>query len=134
MRIFSADHVLPVSSLPFKNGAVAVDGPVIAAVGTREEITGLYPGAPHENFGEAAILPGFVNCHSHLEITALRGFLDSVEDDFRTWLLKLNTTRNEKLSEKDIAIAAVAGAIEGARAGVTCFGDVGRYGKADLKR
>jgi len=133
MRIFSADHVLPVSSPPFKNGAVAVDGPVIAAVGTREEITGLYPEASHENFGEAAILPGFVNCHSHLEITALRGFLDSVEDDFRTWLLKLNTTRNEKLSEKDIEIAAVAGAIEGARAGVTCFGDVGRYGKAGLE-
>ena len=133
MKILSADHVLPISSPPIENGAVAIDGVMIAAVGTREEISALFPQATHEDFGEAAILPGFVNCHSHLEITAMRGFLDSVEHDFRSWLLKLNTTRNEKLAEKDIEISALAGAIEGARAGVTCFGDVGRYGKAGLE-
>lgn len=133
MRIFSADHVLPISSPPIKRGAVAIDGSAITAVGTREEITRRYPQIAHEDLGEAAILPGFVNVHSHLEITAMRGFLDSVENDFRSWLLKLNTTRNERLSERDIEISAVAGAVEGARAGVTCFGDVGRYGTAGLE-
>lgn len=133
MRIFSADHVLPISSPPVENGAVVIDGEMIAAVGTREAISSKYPEASHENFGEAAILPGFVNCHSHLEVTAMRGFLDSVEHDFRMWLLKLNTTRNERLSDKDIETAAIAGAVEGARAGATCFGDVGRHGKAGLE-
>ena len=133
MRILSADHVLPISSPPIENGAVAIDGAVIAAVGTREEISKKYPEAALEDFGEAAILPGFVNCHSHLELTAMRGLLDSVEHDFRSWLVKVNTTRKEMLSEKDIEIAAAAGAVEGARAGVTCFGDIGRNGTAGLK-
>src|SRR5678816_307462 len=62
MKILSADHVLPISSPPIENGAVAIDGVMIAAVGTREEISALFPQATHEDFGEAAILPGFVNC------------------------------------------------------------------------
>ena len=133
MKILSADYVLPISSPPIEDGAVVIDADKIVAVGTLDEIRHQYSDAQHENFGEAAILPGFVNCHSHLEITAMRGFLDSVEHDFREWLLKLNTTRNEKLSDADIEAAAIVGAVEGARAGVTCFGDVGRYGKAGLE-
>ena len=60
----------------------------------------------------------------------MRGFLDDVEDDFRAWLLKLTKARAEILTDKDIETAAILGAIEGARAGVTCFGDIGRMGRA----
>jgi 5-methylthioadenosine/S-adenosylhomocysteine deaminase len=81
--------------------------------------------------GDAAIIPGLVNCHSHLEITSLRGALDGVEHDFRSWLLKLNTLRSG-LTDDDIVNAATAGAAEGARGGVTCFGDIGRFGEAGL--
>src|SRR5205807_7149607 len=51
--------------------------------------------------------------------------------DFTAWLLKLTAIRS-KLSDEDIEISASAGALEGIRAGVTCFGDIGRYGKAGL--
>lgn len=132
MRILSADHVVPISSPPIRNGAVAIDEDRIVAVGPSAEITETYPSARPDNFGEAAILPGFVNCHSHLEITAMRGFLDDVEHDFRAWLLKLNGTR-EQLTADDIETAAISGALEGARAGVTCFGDIGRYGSVGLQ-
>ncbi len=132
MRILSAKYVLPISSGPVEDGAVAIDGTVIVAVGKRKEITDKYPDAVHDNFGEAAVLPGFVNCHSHLEITAMRGLLDSVEHDFAAWLLKLTSTRN-KFSDAEIEKAAIAGAVEGVRAGVTCFGDIGRYGKAGFE-
>jgi len=131
MRIIAADHVLPISSGPISNGAVAIDGALIAAVGTKEEIAQQFPGIEVEDFGEAAILPGFVNCHSHLEITSMRGALDDVEHDFSAWLLKLNGLRSE-LSDDDICVAAVNGAREGASAGVTCFGDIGRLGHAGL--
>ena len=86
----------------------------------------------HEDLGQAAILPGFVNCHSHLEITAMRGALDDVEHEFRAWLLRLNDLRS-KMSEAEIEAAAIAGTEEGAAAGVTCFGDIGRYGKAGFE-
>ncbi len=131
MRIFSAHHVLPITSEPIQRGAVAVQDKTIVAVGTLSELTAKFPLVAVEDFGEAAILPGFVNCHSHLEITSMRGALDDVEHDFTAWLLKLTAIRG-KLSDNEIEKAALDGAIEGARAGVTCFGDVGRYGKAGM--
>lgn len=133
MKILCADYVLPISSEVIENGAAAIDETRIVAVGTRREIIEKYPEAAVQDFGEAAIMPGLVNCHSHLEITAMRGFLDSVEHDFYSWLMKLTTTRAEKLTDIDIKIAALAGALEGARAGVTCFGDIGRFGIAGFE-
>lgn len=129
MKILTASHVLPVSAEPIENGAVAIDGDLIVAVGSRESIAAQFPAVSIEDFGLSAILPGFVNCHSHLELTAFRNQLDDVEHDFRSWLLKLNSLR-AALSDEDIIASAVAGAVEGARAGVTCFGDIGRMGHA----
>lgn len=131
MRLLTAKYVLPISSAPIENGAVAIDGSSIVGVGSLEQFSARYPQADIENAGNAAILPGFVNCHSHLEITSMRGSLDDVEHDFSSWLLKLNGLRAE-LSDQDICDAAVAGAREGARAGVTCFGDIGRMGHAGI--
>jgi 5-methylthioadenosine/S-adenosylhomocysteine deaminase len=132
MKILNADYVLPVATPPIKKGAVAIDGDIIAAVGTADEMLRSFPNAEVDDLGGAAILPGFVNCHSHLEITSLRGALDGVEHDFAAWLLKLNEFRAE-LSDEDINASAVAGATEGAQAGVTCFGDIGRMGHAGLR-
>jgi 5-methylthioadenosine/S-adenosylhomocysteine deaminase len=133
MKILAAEYLLPVAAEPIRDGGVLVDADTIIAVGPRAEIRAAYPEAVLEDYGHAAILPGFVNCHSHLEITAMRGFLDSVEHDFYSWLMKLTKTRSEVLSDADIEITALAGAVEGARAGVTCFGDIGRYGKAGFE-
>ncbi|MFM9905577.1 MAG: amidohydrolase family protein [Pyrinomonadaceae bacterium] len=131
MQVHAAEYVLPISSEPIRNGAVVIDGDKIEAVGTFDEIQQQFPQATVIDHGEAAILPGFVNCHSHLEITSMRGALDDVEHDFSEWLLRLNGLRSE-LSDEGIQAAAVAGAVEGAQAGVTCFGDIGRLGHAGL--
>ena len=131
MRLLTAKYVLPISSEPIENGAIAIDGTAIVGVGPLTELSKKYATFPLEDLGEAAIIPGFVNCHSHLEITSMRGSLDDVESDFRAWLLKLNGLRAE-LSDEDILDTADAGALEGARAGVTCFGDIGRMGHAGI--
>lgn len=133
MKIFTADYVLPVAADLIENGAVAFDANKIAAVGTRREIAARFSEADTEHFGEAVIMPGFVNCHSHLEITAMRGFLDDAEHDFYSWLMKLTKVRGETLRDEDVKNAALAGALEGARAGVTCFGDIGRFGVAGFE-
>lgn len=132
MRILSAEYVLPISSPPIYGGAVVFDRSKIVEVGMRDVLVHRYPTADREELGRAAILPGLVNCHSHLEITAMRGQLDDSEHDFRTWLLKLNDIRS-KMSEQEILASALCGASEGAAAGVTCFGDVGRFGKAGME-
>lgn len=132
MKILLANYVLPIAAPPIENGGVAVEGSEIVATGRGEEVIAQFPGADIEDLGEAALLPGFVNCHSHLEITSMRGAIDNVEYDFSAWLLKLNEMR-ARLSDEDIRRSAIAGAIEGVQAGVTCFGDIGRYGAAGLE-
>jgi len=131
MKILAAEFVLPISSEPIEGGAVVIDGDRIIAVGTQGELTTQFPNVPVDDFGVAAIIPGLVNCHSHLEVTSMRGALDEVEHDFKSWLLKLNDLRSG-LTPEDIEAAATLGASEGARAGVTCFGDIGRCGEAGL--
>lgn len=133
MKILSADYVLPVSAAPINNGAVLIDRDKIFAVDAFEKLKENFPDAEIENFGKAVILPGFVNTHSHLELTAMRGFLDHLESDFSAWLLTLSTTRAEKLTNEDIEISALWGALEGLRGGVTCFADIGRYGKTGFE-
>ncbi|MEQ1764734.1 MAG: amidohydrolase family protein [Pyrinomonadaceae bacterium] len=131
MKILASDYVLPISSEPISDGAVAIEADKIVEVGHREALLSKFPDALAEDFGKAAILPGFVNCHSHLELTALRGALDDVEHDFKAWLLKATALRGA-LSEEEIIQSAIDGAREGAAAGVTCFGDIGRFGYAGV--
>ncbi len=121
--IYSARWVLPVSAAAIENGAVAVERRRIAGVGPEREIVAKFPGAKIESLGEAVILPGLINTHTHLELTALRGYLENEESDFFAWLRKLTVARLERMTPDDIRVSATWGACEAVRAGVTCVGD-----------
>jgi 5-methylthioadenosine/S-adenosylhomocysteine deaminase len=121
--IYSARWVLPVSAAAIENGAVAVEGQRIAGVGSEPEIVAKFPAAKIEALGEAVILPGLVNTHTHLELTALRGYLEKEESDFFAWLRKLTIARLERMTPDDIRVSATWGACEAVRAGVTYVGD-----------
>ena len=133
MKLITADHLVPASGPPIRDGGVLISDGRIAAVGRSDELRRQAPDAPAEHFASSAIMPGFVNCHSHLELTALRGLLDDLDHDFRAWLLKLTRLREDVLTEEDIRDSALAGAAEGIRSGVTCFGDIGRWGVAGFE-
>jgi aminodeoxyfutalosine deaminase len=64
--------VLPVSGAPIPDGAVVVEGDRIAAVGPAAEVLTGFTGLVCDH-GDGAILPGLVNCHVHLEFSALAG-------------------------------------------------------------
>jgi cytosine/adenosine deaminase-related metal-dependent hydrolase len=115
--------VLPISKPSIEFGAVAISGTRILGTGSQAEIVNRFPEADVEDFGEALILPGLVNTHTHLELTAFRGYLENEESDFFAWLRKLTLARLEKLTPDDLQVAATWGACEAVRAGVTCVGD-----------
>ncbi|HEY5839666.1 MAG TPA: amidohydrolase family protein [Pyrinomonadaceae bacterium] len=120
--IYSARWVLPIASPPIENGAVAVAGETIVGVGAREDLVARFPHAVASDFGASVLLPGLVNAHSHLELTVMRGFLESGETDFFAWLRKLTVARMSMTGD-DLFVSAACGAIEAARAGITCVGD-----------
>jgi cytosine/adenosine deaminase-related metal-dependent hydrolase len=132
-KIYSARWVLPAASEAIEGGAVAVAGTRIVGVGSRAELTGRFNEADVEDFGEAVITPGFVNCHSHLELTAMRGFLEPEEGDFFAWLRKVTVSRNERMSAEDLYVSAAWGAVEAARAGVTTLGDASDAGVTTMR-
>ncbi len=121
--LYSARWVLPVSSTAIADGAIAVEGTAIVGVGNYAELTHRYPEAKRKSFGEAAILPGLINAHSHLELTAMRGFLDDVEGDFFSWLRRLTVARLEHMTADDLRVSATWGACEALKAGVTYVAD-----------
>lgn len=120
---YTARWVLPVSAPPIEHGAAVVEGERIAAVGPRAEIVKRFPESKLEDFGEAVILPGLINTHTHLELTAMRGYLENEERDFFAWLRKLTIARLELLTPDDIRVSATWGACEAARAGITYVDD-----------
>jgi cytosine/adenosine deaminase-related metal-dependent hydrolase len=130
VKIYSAQWLLPVASPPIEGGAVAVEGARIVAVGARDDVVVRYPGAAHDEFGAAAIVPGLVNCHSHVELTAMRGYLEDVEHDFSAWLVKLTLARMHRMTPDDLRVSATWGAIEAARAGITTLADASNDGEA----
>lgn len=68
-HLYRAAWVLPIASRPIPNGWVAVERGRVMAVGS-----GDLPPAIHDvvDLGAAAILPGLVNAHTHLELSWMR--------------------------------------------------------------
>jgi 5-methylthioadenosine/S-adenosylhomocysteine deaminase len=125
IKIYQAEWILPVTASPIYQGAIAVDGSQISFVGTQRELATnpQFNGVEVEDFGRAALLPGLINTHTHLELTLMRGFLENLP--FRDWILKLTKTKYERLTGEDLACSALSGAAEAIRAGVTCVADTG---------
>lgn len=119
--ILSASWVIPVSVPPISDGAVVLDGEQIRDLGPATEMIRCYPDQEVRDFRGAALLPGFVNVHSHLELTLLRGYLENLH--FWDWIQRLTRTKYELLTREDLKISAMVGACEGIRAGVTTLGD-----------
>ncbi len=119
--IYCADWVLPVATPFLQRGAVAVDGRSIVAVGGVDELRAAYPGAQLVDFGQAIIMPGFVNAHCHVEYTAFRGIMD--DEEFGDWILQLVDVK-ASLTPEEYLCSALLGVLETISSGITTVADV----------
>lgn len=64
--------VVPMGSPPMENGAVVVEGSRICSISRWSDLN---PAHRRQvvDLGESVLLPGFVNCHCHLDYTAMSG-------------------------------------------------------------
>ena len=114
---YRARWVVPISSPPIADGVVAVERDRIEYVGPADE----GPAGDEHHLGDVVLLPGLVNAHCHLELTAMRGFLEDL--DFERWILRLTASRRVILDNDALLDSARYGLEEGVRAGVTSYAD-----------
>jgi 5-methylthioadenosine/S-adenosylhomocysteine deaminase len=122
--VLSADWVLPVEGPPIEDGAVAIEGSRIAAVGPASE---LGAGTRYEG---CAILPGLVNAHTHVEYAVYGGFGDGLSD-FSAWIVRHMERKGRIGFDEYVAIARL-GVAESLRSGVTTVGDCSFSGAAAI--
>jgi cytosine/adenosine deaminase-related metal-dependent hydrolase len=114
----SADWVLPVDGPPIEGGLVRYeDGAVVEVTRGRAE----------RHYAEAAIIPGFVNAHSHLEYAMYAGFGDG--QAFGPWIAT-HVERKNRLEPSDMVAIARGGVLDSLGAGITTTADYSFSGAA----
>src|SRR6266403_1647549 len=106
-----------------EDGAVAVNGDAIVAVGSRANMEAKYVAAQSINAGGKLVLPGFINGHTHVPMTLLRGLRDDVTLD--EWLRKyIFPAEAKNVTEEFVRWGTRLAAAEQIRGGVTTFADM----------
>ncbi|HEY7480383.1 MAG TPA: amidohydrolase family protein [Gemmatimonadales bacterium] len=121
-RRLAARWVVPVSGPPIDGGAVLLGrNGRIQAVGPDAAVP--RPGdVPSEDFGDAILLPGLINTHTHLELT---GFdLGAPQPDFQAWIGQVRAIKQTRHPDEFVA-AARRGLAECHATGVTTIADTG---------
>jgi 5-methylthioadenosine/S-adenosylhomocysteine deaminase len=120
-----ASWVHPVTAPPIPDGAVLVGGDGrIAAVGPRTHVP-TPTGTAALEFPGAVLVPGLVNCHTHLELTHLAG--QNTEAEFMPWIRRVRQLKDATTPEGFVR-AAEQGIRDCWAAGVTCVAETGSSG------
>jgi 5-methylthioadenosine/S-adenosylhomocysteine deaminase len=127
--LLRAAWVLPMATRPIENGCVIVSGDTIDFVGSFHDAP---KSVPVVDLGDAAIMPGLVNVHTHLELTAMRHALEGL--DFFEWIRTLTRIRKDVLSSSgDVRASARVGIAEGLTRGITTYADTASMGASVLE-
>lgn len=114
--------IWPATAPPIFEGALLVNSQGrIAAVGPEQNVP-CPEDARAVRFAGAALLPGLVNAHTHLELTGLKGQLQ--EADFVQWIQAVRRAK-EPLPEQTYLDWAIRGVKEAWRYGITTVADTG---------
>jgi cytosine/adenosine deaminase-related metal-dependent hydrolase len=124
-RRLSARWVLPADGAAVEHGALLIgpDGR-IAAVGPELDVP-RPSNLVMEDFGDAVLLPGLINTHTHLELTGLEG--EPPGPDFADWIRRLREAKAARAPEAYLD-AARRGLADCLAAGVTTVADTGDSG------
>ena len=112
----TARWILPMEGPPLEEGTVVIQDQRIAAVEPHGRCTA------DVDLGNAAVLPGLVNAHTHLDLTGLRG-LAPPSTDFTAWL-RLVIHHRRSITPEQVQKDVQAGLAEILASGTTLVGDI----------
>ena len=92
MKRFSAQYILTNSGPPLQRGIIAIedDGTVISIDNTGGNLSE----SQSVEFYNGIIIPGFVNCHAHLELSHMKGAIAGGRG-LGDFIMKVRTTRED---------------------------------------
>lgn len=123
--IWSARYVITMDPQHrvIENGAVAIQGDRILAVGTRAEIDAKYQARQRLDRPEAILAPGLVNTHTHAAMSLFRGIADDLR--LQDWLEKyIFPAEAKNVSPDFVRWGTRLGALEMLLGGTTTFTDM----------
>lgn len=120
--LHAAPVVLPICTEPVRDGAVAVAGERVVAVGRSADLVGQYPDSPVRSY-PGVLTPGLVNAHAHLEYGPSFADLATAGLPFVKWINNLVGRRDAMTADGWLADAR--GSVRAALAsGTTAVADV----------
>lgn len=105
-------------------GAVAVRRDRIVAVGTTADLVRQFPGMPSFDATGKAVLPGFINSHTHTVLLVLRGTVEDMEGDA---IFGYMTPISFAMTPDERVALARLGCLEAIRSGTTTVVDPFRH-------
>ncbi len=107
----------------YRDGAVAVKGDQIVAVGATEEVLQTCPANDVIECHGQALIPGLVNAHTHAPMVLLRGMADDLRLD--VWLMGyMMPVEREFVTPDFCRLGTLMACAEMIRSGITCFADM----------
>ena len=106
-----------------ENGAIAMTGDHIVAVGTRAEIDRDYQAAQRIDRPDAILAPGLINTHTHAAMSLFRGVADDMK--LQDWLEKFIFPAEARNVDREfVRWGTRLAAIEMALSGTTTYTDM----------
>ncbi|MBA4322736.1 MAG: hypothetical protein C0408_07960, partial [Odoribacter sp.] len=119
MKYFSAQYIFTNAGLPLKRGIICAedDGTIVSV----EDSGGILKERHSVEFFNGIIVPGFVNCHCHLELSYLKDKI-AAGSGLAAFLMAVNTFRYSL--QKDINKAIIEADKEMAKEGIVLCADI----------
>jgi len=111
------------------DGAIAVEGNRIVAVGATSEVSRDHKADRVIDARGSAVLPGIVNVHTHIAAPVFRAYIE----DKAGALYNIAFPVEELLSADDIYVLSLLGSLEVIRFGSTCINDIYHHALATAK-
>jgi 5-methylthioadenosine/S-adenosylhomocysteine deaminase len=106
-----------------EDGAIAVRGDTIVAVGSRAELEARFEPAQRISAQGRLVMPGLVNAHAHAAMTLLRGIADDVT--LQDWLNNyIFPAEKRNVTEAFVSDGTRLGVLEMMRGGITTYVDM----------
>lgn len=119
--LLSAKYIFPVTSDPLRGNAILVRDDKIVDMGDFSSLKLRYPDEEVIDFGLAALMPGFVDLHTRLEKSVLRGVVADLP--YADWLLAM-IQYSQALEPNDWYDSAILGGLDAISAGITTVADI----------